>query len=124
MDNGANVTALVLESIGMIALISENLEAIRALCRKYSVRRLDLFGSAATGAFNRETSDLDFIVDLGGYERGVARRFSRFATALEELLRYNVDLLTDEEIENPYFRESVQRQRVNLYGTGDRQAAA
>lgn len=108
----------------MIALIADNLEAIRELCRKHGIRRLDLFGSAATGAFDPETSDLDFIVDLGGYELGVSRRFNRFATALEDLFGYKVDLITDEEIENPFFKESVRQQRVNVYGAGNRQAVA
>jgi predicted nucleotidyltransferase len=36
----------------MIAVVTDNLEAIRALCRKYEVRSLDLFGSAVTGAFD------------------------------------------------------------------------
>jgi predicted nucleotidyltransferase len=49
----------------MISLITDNLDAIRALCRQYGIRRLDLFGSAATGAFDPDTSDLDFVVDLG-----------------------------------------------------------
>lgn len=29
----------------MIALISDNLDAIATLCRKYRIKRLDLFGS-------------------------------------------------------------------------------
>ncbi len=108
----------------MIALIADNLETIRDLCRTHGIRKLDLFGSAATGTFDPTRSDLDFIVDLGGYEPGVSRRFNRFATALEDLFGHKVDLITDEEIENPFFRESVRQQRVNVYGTGNRQAVA
>ena len=108
----------------MISLISDNTDAIAALCRKFGIRKLDLFGSAATGTFDPTRSDLDFIVDLGGYEPGVSRRFNRFATALEDLFGHKVDLITDEEIENPFFRESVRQQRVNEYGTGNRQAVA
>jgi len=104
----------------VISLISDNLDTIRELCRQYGIQKLDRFGSAATEAFNPETSDIDFIVDLGGYEPGVSRRFNRFATALEDLFGYEVDLITDEEIENPYFKESVRRQRVNVYGIGNR----
>ena len=50
----------------MIALIAENKDKIAEICCAYRVRRLDLFGSAASGDFNPETSDIDFIVDLGG----------------------------------------------------------
>lgn len=108
----------------MIALISDNLEAIRDLCRQYGIRRLDLFGSAATASFDPARSDLDFIVDLAGYEPGVSRRFGDFARALEEVLGFKVELLTDEEIENPYFRESVRLQRETVYAYGGREAAA
>jgi hypothetical protein len=43
-------------------IIESNLSAIAALCRRCAVRRLDLFGSAATGRFDLERSDLDFLV--------------------------------------------------------------
>ena len=33
------------------------------LCRKYRVRRLDVFGSAARGDFNEHSSDVDFLVN-------------------------------------------------------------
>ncbi|HEU0164907.1 MAG TPA: nucleotidyltransferase domain-containing protein [Thermomicrobiales bacterium] len=108
----------------MIALISDNLDQIVELCREYRIRKLDLFGSAATGAFDPETSDVDFIADLGEYERGVSKRFFRFADALEELLGRDVDVLTEPMIKNPYFRYAVEKQRVSLYEARDREAVA
>lgn len=41
----------------MITLIEDNKDAIVKLCKQYGVRRLALFGSAATGAFDPATSD-------------------------------------------------------------------
>lgn len=108
----------------MIDLISAHRQSIEHLCRTYGIRRLDLFGSAATGTFDPATSDIDFIVDLGGYEPGVTRRFLRFADALEALLGRKVDLITDEQIQNPYFRFSVDQSRERVYEAVDRQAAA
>lgn len=108
----------------MIALVSDNLEAIATLCKEYRIRKLDLFGSAATGAFDPETSDVDFVVELGEYERGVARRYFDFADALEALLERKVDLVTEESIVNPYFRYSVDQAREPIYEAGDRQAVA
>jgi predicted nucleotidyltransferase len=46
----------------MHPLIEEHLEEIRALCREFGVSRLELFGSAATDAFDPDRSDIDFIV--------------------------------------------------------------
>lgn len=108
----------------MIPLISDNLKAIAALCEQFGMVKLELFGSATTDRFDPATSDLDFIVDLGGYEPGVNRRYIHFAWALEELLGHDVDLLTDANIRNPYFREAVDEQRVTIYETRDRQAVA
>ncbi|MGN6033725.1 MAG: nucleotidyltransferase family protein, partial [Thermomicrobiales bacterium] len=47
----------------MIALIQDNVQEIRALCERFDVRRLELFGSAATGRFDPAHSDIDFLVD-------------------------------------------------------------
>lgn len=108
----------------MIALLASNRDSIEKLCREYGIKKLDVFGSAATGEFNSETSDIDFIVDLGEYERGVSRRYFRFIDALEELFGRHVDLITEEQIRNPYFRQSVQGQRTNVYDARNREAAA
>lgn len=108
----------------MIPLVRDNLNAIVDLCRSHRIRSLDLFGSAATGTRNADANDIDFICDLGHYEPGVADRMFSFAHALEELLGKPVDLMTVPMIRNPYFRQAVDEQRVRLYETRDRQAAA
>lgn len=108
----------------MIPVISDNTDVIAALCRQFKIRKLDLFGSAATGAFDPVTSDVDFVVDLGEYERGVAKRFFRFAEALEALLGREVDLVTEDSIVNPYFRYAVDRTREPIYEAGDRATVA
>ena len=46
----------------MISLVADRSDEIAALCRRHQVQRLDLFGSAATGDFDPESSDLDFLV--------------------------------------------------------------
>lgn len=108
----------------MIDLVAKNQQAIARLCRKYQIRKLDVFGSAATGAFDPASSDIDFVVDLGEYERGVAKRFLHFSYALEALLGCRVDLVTEASITNPYFRYSVNQSRETVYEGGDREAAA
>jgi predicted nucleotidyltransferase len=108
----------------MIALIADNRDAIAALCKEFGMRKLDLFGSAATGKFDPETSDVDFVVDPGGYERGAARRYLDFISAMEDLLGRRVDMITEDSISNPYFREAVDEQRVTIYEAGHGEAAA
>lgn len=108
----------------MNSIISDNLAQITALCRKFGIRKLDLFGSAATGAFNPARSDLDFVVDLGPYDDAIADRYLDFADALEALFGRSVDLVTEKSIANPYFRHQVETQRTPVYADGDGQAAA
>ena len=48
----------------MIPVIEERADELKRLCLHYGVRRLDLFGSAATGPYDPEESDLDFLVEF------------------------------------------------------------
>lgn len=108
----------------MIALVADKLKEIEALCRKYRIARLDLFGSAATGKFKPATSDLDFLVDLGEYDASVLDRYLGLADDLEALLAREVDLVTVKSLKNPYFIASVNHTKAMLYEAGDREAAA
>ena len=109
----------------MIALIEQHLDAIRALCREYGVRRLDLFGSAATGAFDEATSDLDFVATFADTRSpGYADRYLAFAEGLEAIFGRPVDLVTERAIQNPYFREAVEATRQPVYDERDAPAAA
>jgi predicted nucleotidyltransferase len=109
----------------MNELIEQYRDAIRALCQKYGVRRLDLFGSATTGAFDPVTSDLDFVATFADTRSpGYADRYLGFAEALEELFGRSVDLITERSIRNPYFRQAVEASRQSIYDERDAPAAA
>jgi predicted nucleotidyltransferase len=108
----------------MISLLTDNADRIVALCKKYDVRKLEVFGSAATGRFDEQKSDVDFIVDFGNYSAGDAFRFVDFAQEMEQLLGRPIDLLTAGHIRNPYLREAVDEQRVTIYAARDSQTAA
>jgi len=100
----------------MVAEVQDHKQEIAELCRRFKVRRLDLFGSAAKGGFRPLSSDLDFIVlFLQPGERGYARRYYNLAQALENLFQRPVDLLTEPMIRNPYFREEVEKTRQTIY---------
>jgi len=45
-------------------IVEHQRPSIEALCRRYRVRRLALFGSAAVGEERPERSDLDFAVEF------------------------------------------------------------
>lgn len=108
----------------MIDLITNNLEAIGELCRQYGVRKLEVFGSAATGAFDPETSDIDLIYEFSDRQHNLVERFLAFADELEALFGHRVDLIPNRSYENPYFQHAVNQSRITVYGEESRKAAA
>jgi uncharacterized protein len=82
----------------MIADVSLHREQLRDLCRRFHVRRLEIFGSAARGDFDPARSDIDFLVEFAAEEDDLAR-FLGFKEALETLLARRVDLVDRKAIE-------------------------
>jgi uncharacterized protein len=100
----------------MSPAIDERRQEIEALCRRYGVRRLDLFGSAVTGQDREERSDLDFLVEFeslppGGY----ADAYFGLLESLEDLFNRPVDLVVASAIRNPYFLQAVERTKTLVY---------
>lgn len=107
----------------MIELIESRRAQINEICRRYRVERLELFGSAVSGKFDKTSSDLDFIVLFTDAESpGIARRFFGLAEALEQLLERSVDLITDRPFRNPYFAKTVAETREILYDNRNEKA--
>jgi predicted nucleotidyltransferase len=100
----------------MNRVIQDKIEALRKLCLKHRVERLDLFGSAARDDFDPETSDLDFLVTfepMPPVEH--ADSFFGLLDDLHHLFGRRIDLLEAEPIANPYLRESIEQSRKILY---------
>ncbi len=106
-------------------VLDQHLASLARACRKYAVRRLELFGSAARGGFDPARSDFDFVVTFRDKSLGTyADRYFDLATELERLLGRKVDLLTERSIRNPYFRREVDAARQTVYDERDEEAAA
>jgi predicted nucleotidyltransferase len=101
--------------LALIELVHRKRDALAELCREYGVGSLDVFGSAATGAFDESSSDVDFIVDFVDMSPGIANRYLDFAEALERLLGRPVDLMFNAVIKNPYLRQTVDASRENIF---------
>lgn len=103
----------------MIALIEDNRAAIVALCRAHEVRRLSVFGSAATGTFDPDRSDIDFVVDFLDWGPGIFHRFFGLIESLEDLLGFRVDVTT-EPVRKAWLRDELARTQVTLYESASR----
>ncbi len=100
----------------IIPLVASRKQQIRTLCQRHHVKRLDVFGSAVTGNFHPDESDIDFLVQFD--DSPEALRFeTRFQLTeeLKTLFGRSVDLVDDSAIQNPYFREEVDQTREPIY---------
>ena len=103
---------------GMTAmdLIEQQRPQLLALCRKYDVRRMDLFGSAIREDFDPNRSDLDFVVEFNNFNvDNAADRYLGLMIDLEDLFGREIDLVSYRAIRNPYFKQVVDQTRVQLY---------
>jgi hypothetical protein len=97
-------------------MIEDNREALQDLCRRFRVRRLELFGSAASGGFDQESSDFDFLVEFHELRHDeYADTYFGLLEELKRLFERDVDLVMVSAVKNPYFRESIERSRTLLY---------
>ena len=101
----------------MTQLVERHLVALSDLCRRYGVKRLYLFGSAASDCL-QPSSDLDFLVEMTDRQpdAAYARRYLDFADELERLFARRIDLVTEQAIRNPYLRREIQATRELVYG--------
>ncbi len=100
----------------MIELIESKRTELEALCRRFGVARLEVFGSAADGRFDPARSDLDFLVDF--LPVAPAQKANAYFGLLDELASLfgrPVDLVMTAAIRNKYFLKAVNQSRTLLY---------
>jgi predicted nucleotidyltransferase len=100
----------------MISELTDHRSEIAALCQRFHVRRLDVFGSAARGADFTPASDIDFLVE---FEPDHPRSFGEYLELrdkLEILFERKVDLTMAGAVRNPFIRAAIDRSRVPLHG--------
>ncbi|MCF8448701.1 MAG: nucleotidyltransferase domain-containing protein [Taibaiella sp.] len=102
----------------MVALIKDNLKAIKDVCQKHHVRSLYLIGSAARQDSITTDSDIDFLYRLKTEdiaEMEYADNYFELLFSLQELLHRKVDLVAEEKMKNPYFIDSINKDKHIIY---------
>ncbi len=98
-------------------MIEMNMDKIVALCKKYKVAKLWVFGSILTPRFNDE-SDVDFIVDFDEKQIELldyADNFFDFIHEIEDVVGRKVDMVVNKSIKNRFFRAEVDETRKLLW---------
>ena len=101
----------------MVSAIQRHRAELVRLCERYRVRKLEVFGSAATGEnFDPRTSDLDFLVEYQPLESaGYARAYFGLLEDLQNLFHRPVDLVMTRAIRNKYFLRGIASSRTTIY---------
>jgi predicted nucleotidyltransferase len=85
------------------------------LCRKYGIRKLSLFGSAARKAMS-STSDVDLLVEFAPDSRASLFDFPAMQREFSQLFGHRrVDLVPPEVLKNPYRRKTILPDLQVLY---------
>jgi uncharacterized protein len=99
-----------------MGIIDQNRDKINALCSKYKVAKLFVFGSVLTDEFN-ESSDIDLLVNFENVDLyHYADNYFGLKKSLEKTLNREVDLLEDKALKNPYLRKSIDATKQLVYG--------
>lgn len=99
----------------MQGLIKSKLPELKALCQKYDIKTMHVFGSACTDKFD-DNSDIDILIAFK--EISVEKYMDNYFELhykLEQLFNRKIDLLTENSLSNPYFIESVKETKELLF---------
>lgn len=97
--------------------ITQYLQRLHELCKKYNVLKLYVFGSVLTDRFN-DDSDIDLLVNFTAdvdYTNYTDNYFNLFYD-LKDLFKREVDLIDNSSIRNKYFRAEVDETKQLIYG--------
>lgn len=98
-------------------LITDNLQMIIALCKKFKAKTLHVFGSILTPRFN-DNNDVDFSATFYHEEDPLQEGENRiqFYIALTELMGRRIDLVDEDSLRNNYFIEELNETKQLIYG--------
>ncbi len=96
--------------------INSHIDQIKKLCFSNNVRFLFAFGSVTTDQFNSD-SDIDLVVDFQDKDPlSYSDHYFNLKFELENILKRPVDLLEFKALRNPYLKEQIEKNKVQLYG--------
>ncbi len=103
------------------ALIASKREGIAALCREYGVARLEVFGSVMTDEFDPNRSDIDFLVEYvpDGELGWWTDDWYVLKAKLADIFGCQVDLVTFQALQDPFFRHFANLTRTVFYDGDD-----
>ena len=88
--------------------VSELIDKVTEICKKNGIKRLDLFGSFATGTAT-PTSDIDFVV----YGCEYLLQLEEELAGIDTLRK--IDIFDYDSINNPFLLEDIKKYGKQIY---------
>ena len=100
----------------MNEIIKERINLIAEICKKYKVKNLYAFGSVCSERFN-EKSDIDLLVN---FDKNISieeytDNYFLLTYELQNLFLRKVELITENSLSNPYFINSLEKNKIAVY---------
>jgi len=98
----------------MSMFIGDKLQDIAAICKRYGIQKLFLFGSALREDFNPAESDIDLLAEFGPLE--ITKRFHVFLDArqaFKDIFQADVDLVMDGAVKETLENQANLRENVH-----------
>jgi uncharacterized protein len=102
--------------MNLITILKERQADFIKICASHKVDRIYAFGSSITDHFDPAKSDIDLIVELAIQDPiEYGETLLSLWNLLESFFGRKVDLLTEESIQNPYLRKSIEATKKLIY---------
>ena len=100
----------------MQPILKDNLAEVILILKAHHVKRAFAFGSVCTDQFN-ENSDIDFLISFEDHLDPIQYGESYFNLmySLQDLLKREVDLVTERTLKNPFFIKVLNKTKTPLY---------
>ena len=99
-----------------MTIFDKHISDIKQLCLHHKVEHLYAFGSVLTEKFNSK-SDVDLVVNFEPIDVLLyADNYYDFKFSLQDVLKRPIDLLEEKAIKNPFFIQTLHKQRQLIYG--------
>lgn len=101
----------------MHAIIEQRKEEIKNICERLKIKRLYGFGSAVASDKFSENSDIDFLISFDDKisPEEYSENYFQLQYTLRNLFNREIDIITERSLSNPYFIESVNKNKVLIY---------
>lgn len=90
-------------------------DKLNAVCCKFNLKKLDLFGSATTSKFGPD-SDIDFLVEFNdAHNVNLFDKYFDLKNELRHIFHRSVDIVIEHSVRNPFFKKSMNKTRKPIY---------